>query len=71
MTFDARQRLRPASGGGGEFYLHVLHGARLRHAQHVEQLQDQLLNVLQGVLLGLEVGVDLLLHLNTRKDGGN
>lgn len=44
-------------------HLHILHGARLRHAQYVEQLQDQLLDVLQGVLLRQEVGVHLLLHL--------
>lgn len=45
-------------------HLYILHGARLRHAQHVEQLQDQLLDVLQGILLRREVRMDLLLHLN-------
>lgn len=44
-------------------YLHILHRAGLRHAQHVEQLQDQLLNVLEGVLLRRQVWVDLLLYL--------
>lgn len=44
-------------------YLYVLHGARLGHTQHVEQLQDQLLDVLEGVLLRHEVWVDLLLYL--------
>lgn len=48
-------------------HLHILHGARLRHTQHVEQLQDQLLDVLQGVLLRHEVGVHLLLHLKDTK----
>lgn len=52
---------------GGIAHLHVLHGARLRHAQHVEQLEDQLLDVLQGVLLRQEARVDLLLHLNHGK----
>lgn len=47
-------------------YLYILHGARLGHTQHVEQLQDQLLDVLQGILLRHEVWVDLLLHLNVR-----
>lgn len=58
---------------GRPSHLHVLHGARLRHAQHVEQLQDQLLDVLQGVLLRHEARVDLLLHLNdqhTDRHGG-
>lgn len=48
-------------------HLHILHGARLCHAQHVEQLQDQLLDVLQGVLLRHEARVDLLLHLNNER----
>lgn len=47
-------------------HLHVLHGARLGHTQDVEQLQDQLLDVLQGILLRQEVWVDLLLYLNVR-----
>ena len=45
-------------------HLHVLHGARLGNTQYVEQLQDQLLDVLQGILLRQEVWVDLLLYLN-------
>lgn len=49
-------------------YLHILHGARLGHAQHVEQLQDQLLDVLQGILLRQEGWVDLLLHLNIKRE---
>lgn len=52
-------------------HLHVLHGARLRHAQHVEQLQDQLFDVLQGVLLRHEARVDLLLHLNDERTDRN
>lgn len=43
-----------------------MHGARLGHTQHVEQLQDQLLDVLQGILLCREVWVDLLLHLSDK-----
>lgn len=48
-------------------HLYILHRARLGYTQHVEQLQDQLLDVLQRVLLCREVWVDLLLHLNVTK----
>lgn len=45
-------------------YLYILHRARLGHTQHVEQLQDQLLDVLQGILLRHKGWMDLLLYLN-------
>ena len=44
-------------------YLHVVYGAWLGHTQHVEQLQDELFDVLQGVFCGCEVGMHLHLHL--------
>lgn len=40
-----------------------MHSARLSHTQHVEKLQDQLLDILEGILLCCQVWVDLLLYL--------
>lgn len=44
-------------------HLHVLHCARLSLTQHAEQQQDQLFDVLQRLLLGLQVGVYLVQYL--------
>lgn len=44
-------------------HLYILHCPRLSHTQHVEQLQDQLFDVLQGILLCFQGWVDLLLYL--------
>lgn len=41
-------------------HLHILHAARLSLTQHAEQLQDQILDVLQRLLLGLQVGMHLV-----------
>lgn len=63
-------------GGGGstrfyvccaidrDLHLHVLHAAWLCLAEHVEQQQDQLLDVLQRILLGRQLGVHLAQHLH-------
>lgn len=49
-------------------YLHVLYSAWLSLTQHVEQQQDQVLDVLQRLLLGNQVRMHLVQHLhNTHK----
>lgn len=52
-------------GGSGRVstHLHILDRAGLGHTEHVEELQDQLLHMLESVLLSRQVWVDLLLHL--------
>lgn len=45
-------------------YLHVLYSAWLSLTQHVEQQQDQVLDVLQRLLLGNQVRMHLVQHLH-------
>lgn len=49
-----------------EPYLYILYGAWLSYTQHVEKLQDQLLDVLQSILLRRQVWMDLHLHLHVQ-----
>lgn len=45
-------------------YLHVLYSAWLSLTQHVEQQQNQVLDVLQRLLLGNQVRMHLVQHLH-------
>lgn len=48
-------------------HLHILDAAGLSLTQRAEQLQDELLNVLQRLLLGLQVRMHLVQDLEAHK----
>lgn len=48
-------------------YLHILYSARLCLAQHAEQQQDQLFNVLQRLLLGHQLRMHLVQDLQNKQ----